>query len=283
MLMIFVVGHQAQKSKFSTTQYGGKFEVPESFHYIERIDSGLTLPANLKRLNSSAESWSEYSAVLQNLDKSADQEFYGLYHYRTFLKLGFISAPPLPLCLRSFVLKRQKRILEKDPSKVYVGRVSQNPWNQYLTEFPENLVVLQKGCEIFDRVFDLPPNTSHNILINEVFLYAKNIFISEKNFFEDWFFKSQEIITMLDQEFGSELHGRWGGYIMERLFSAHISIGLKSGKFEICPCDFQVFVPLKNFPKSFWKFLPGATVSFVSKYPRIRMLLRKIRKFYIGK
>jgi hypothetical protein len=87
---------------------------------------------------------------------------------------------------------------------------------------PESIHILQAACEIYDTEVELSKETSEARLKSKNYYYPRNIFLTDTSFFEEWLSHSFRIAKKLDARFDNTPDNRWGGFVLERLFTLFV-------------------------------------------------------------
>jgi len=181
-------------------------------HQVTSIDNlpGPTLP------------WSEYAQFFSSFPLSEEIEMYGLMQYRCAINFESEATSDVFSNKVEF-FKRQVSYMDEYYDRVVVSNrlnFDCSLWDQYLTWHRRNAPLLVQACGQF---FDITGNDAQRYLSTESSLYSRNIFLAPVDFAQRWHDVSLEIAKYLhatDNE--HKTNDRWGGFILERLFSAFV-------------------------------------------------------------
>lgn len=215
-IRIAVVGHNQNKGK-----------LPSNFEYIRRISDTSLFPSinTTHKFDSPSYVWSEYAAWWENSDIAMNATTTGLYHYRCVLNLDRISFDALPRHFLKGQLDRQKKNLDRDNHFLIVGNpniVEGNVWEHFCLSHPESEKLLSIACEFYDEITVKKKGTSLLRLKRTNSYYPRNIFVTNSSFGKQWLLISFNIAQMLDQTNENKPTNRWGGFILERLFTLYV-------------------------------------------------------------
>ena len=188
------------------------YDISVNKHQVTSIDDlpGPTLP------------WSEYAQFFTSFPLSQGIETYGLMQYRCAINFESNATSELFSNKVEF-LKRQVPYMDEYHSRVVVSnrlKFDCSLWDQYLTWHRSNAYLLVQACGQF---FDITGKDAHKYLSTESSLYSRNIFLAPVDFAQRWHDLSLKIAKRLHA--ADEAHktdDRWGGFILERLFSAFV-------------------------------------------------------------
>jgi hypothetical protein len=216
IIRIAVVGHHQNYGK-----------LPSNFEYIKRISDTSLLPSinTTHKFHSPSYVWSEYAAWWENSDIAMNATTTGLYHYRCVLNLDPISFDALPRHFLRGQLARQKKHLNRDTHFLIVGNpniVEGNVWEHFCLSHPESEKLISIACEFYDAITEKKKGTSLLRLKSTNCYYPRNIFVTNSSFGKQWLQISFKIAEMLDQTSEPKPTNRWGGFILERLFTLYV-------------------------------------------------------------
>ena len=207
---------------------------PEGYkNYFSLGDTNLKFPA----------AWSEV-AVLLSLDSLTENcPVMGLQHYRRFFifdgttKHSHVSMMP---ALREDFVKSQLEFLdiEIEIDNILVPKkwkFNESAWDQFISHHPELGVLMSLACEQFDILTKkyFGDISSQSILQESNYLFPYNMFLGKIEFYLEWKEILEKLVIYLeDAAMDSQdlLRPRWGGYIIERLFSVFIVLSQRSGR-----------------------------------------------------
>lgn len=200
--------------------------------YIEvyRTDSPQEFEHNIYQLEgikSPIVSWSEYGQFFHPFPLDENIDTFGLVHYRCMLDLedkeeySYI----LPYAERKNFYEKQVPLLDRFYGNIIVGEPLEfecSTWDQFSNPFPDIEKTFLLACKKFDMI--VGDVDSEYILKSTHKLYSRNIFIAPASVAKGWYEISREIVKYLDTVAPHGTDPRWGGYILERLFSVYISL-----------------------------------------------------------
>jgi len=211
-------------------------DLPYPYYEMVRTDS-YDLSANkhqvisLKDLPGPTLPWSEYAQLFTSFPLSTGIETYGLMHYRC--AINFESEETLDVFSnRVDFFKRQVSYMNMYYDQIVVGSRLNFPvsaWDQYCHFHRPHEPLLEFACNEF---FDATGYDAQTHLRSETFLYPRNMFVAPVNFAQRWHDVSLKVAKYLDtldspsKTATGGIEGyqvdRWGGYILERLFSVFV-------------------------------------------------------------
>ncbi len=224
-----VVGHQMPTLR-----------IPEQLGYVPRWRIKNSLVTNLEpphTFTSASFVWSEYSTLFENYQDFNDAEIVGVYHYRCILNLQKIPTDCLPRFVMPFLLRRQVKVFNNLKNEIVVGKPNVSKLS-LLADFeslhPKFLSALEDACNEYDKITDRS-NSSYQTLATTKDFIPRNIFISKGVFAREWICLAHQIAVKLDIKYGGTFQNdeRWGGYVLERLFSVFVFDYSKSNRVEI--------------------------------------------------
>lgn len=188
------------------------YDLSVNKHQVTNINDlpGPTLP------------WSEYAQFFTSFPLSEGTEMYGLMHYRCAINFESKDTSDLFSNKVEF-FKRQVPYMDEYQDRVVVSnrlKFDCSLWDQYLMWHRHNEPLLVQACNKF---FDLTGSDAQKYLSTETSLYARNIFLAPVDFAQRWHYVSLKIAKYLhaaDEAY--KTNDRWGGFILERLFSAFV-------------------------------------------------------------
>ena len=202
----------------------------ESFdNYIDEID-GLNHPLLV---------WSEYPAFMKSFPLPEDIKTFGLMHYRCLLGLDpHLSGSVINKNFyeRYDFAKHQLSFLSMYSNKLVVGEPLNwtfwgvTAWQQFKDCHGDAIDSLELACSVFDSLTGLK---SKEILNTKTVLYSRNIFLAPVEFANEWYRIAYEVMKVLDKSEITTKADRWGGYILERLFSVYVVSNMVSRKYEV--------------------------------------------------
>jgi hypothetical protein len=194
---------------------------------------------------STGTAWSEYGPLFENPESFSDQySDIALFHYRCILKPLRWLPGRCPFVVRSILLKVVPFTLRLNGNNVYVGKrfeLNDSVWNHFVTPYPQFKQIMIAGALEFDRLTSIPVGTSEEMLKSTNLLYPRNIFFGHQSFANEWLEISFKIAKHLDTVFPEPKEDRWGGYVLERLFSVYLQQQQLSGKIRIIEKDLLYF------------------------------------------
>lgn len=215
-ICIAVIGHQ----DFDKS-------IPAEYRFIRRTsDTGLTLDfEDVYKFRAPSYVWSEYAAWFENSKLINGSDISGLFHYRCALNLLPFSLPTFPFALMAKFLSLQAKAMTKQDNFLYVGlpnELSTSVWEQFEDAHPESISILQEACRLYDSEVASLGLSAEDRLKTMSFYYPRNIFITDTSFSEKWLKTSFSIAKKLDQVFEETPQNRWGGFVLERLFTLFV-------------------------------------------------------------
>ena len=212
-----VVGHLKDPGNF-----------PKDFHYVSRKDDlQLSQQVDSKYIfNSTGLAWSEYAAWFENPELTQNSEnCVGLLTYRCTLSPFIFFPRVLPFKLRHFVLQIVHKVLVNEKQVFYVGKplkLTPNVWEHFVTPYQQFEEIMLAAAEVYDQIMGNSKDFSRETLNSTTLMYPRNIFIGPKDVADEWLQTSFAIAKKLDQLFPEPKDDRWGGYVLERLFSLFV-------------------------------------------------------------
>jgi hypothetical protein len=179
----------------------------------------------VKGLPGPALTWSEYAQFFNSFPLNENIEIYGLMHYRCALNFKS-NKVKMNYSERDRFFRKQSDLFDKYKNKIVVGTKLQfttTAWDQYCSpsEHAANIPIMEKACEKF---YELTGYDAKQHLQSTNYLYSRNIFISPPDFAVRWYKISLEIATYMNlMDSPHKTNDRWGGFILERLFSVYVS------------------------------------------------------------
>lgn len=185
----------------------GTSSLPDPFVEVRRQDCEF-----IQGLRTSTFFWSEYPALLSRPAK-------GWLHYRCVLDPTGCIMSPFPWESRSGVLSLLGRMY--DPGVTYVGEDTchdRTMWDHFVGHHPEAESFFTSGCEIYRS---LTGDNAIRYMRKKKGFAGRNMIVGP--LVEEWSVLAKKIIIELDKfaEFSKE--DRYGGYVLERLFSFFVS------------------------------------------------------------
>jgi hypothetical protein len=122
-------------------------------------------------------------------------------------------------------LSNQLKKFEKLDNFLAVGKpnfVSDSVWDQYLHSHPDSIHMLELACQKYDEIFGLNRGTSMRRLKELKYYYPRSIFLTDTKFMQNWLNNSFAIAQELDKKVNEFPENRWGGFVLERLFTLFV-------------------------------------------------------------
>lgn len=216
------------------------------------MDLSPTLPSN-HNFNADSFVWSEYGAWFENSSILTNVDISGLYHYRCALNFFSWSLRDLPTNLRYAFLKLQIPKIDAYQNFLAVGEpnfVQEGVWGHFLAAHPESENILVSACNYYDSILKHPQGTAESRIIQSKFYYPRNIFVSDTNFGKVWMELSFKIAVALDTEFPNAPNNRWGGFVLERIFSLFVEDFAAENEITIRTYQQVYFIPLIPWVKT---------------------------------
>jgi hypothetical protein len=214
--------------------------------------------------------WGEVIPLLKANQSQA--EITGLFHYRrfiiprTFLKFETIN---LDFRMRERVAYSLLKKLRKSTGQVYVpkaldlSRLNQTVYSNFESTHFDSISLLHLGAA---KLQDHFKNRGLNVDILELLrtqtkLHSCNIVIAPADVFERWRNALLGIVEELDRT-GPEkelvgYQSRWGGFVIERLFSTWISIEKEHFGLRVEECSTILFHEKLNIGMRYHNYLGG--------------------------
>jgi hypothetical protein len=202
-------------------------DLPKGYIYLER-QSDLKMTPDLESAHqflAPAYVWSEYAAWFENSKLLLNCELAGLFHYRCALSVKSNSHNLLPNFYRGRFLNKQRKQFSKLSNFLAVGSLNVldgSVWDQFQQNHPDLLQILELACAKYDALCEQPPGTSKFRLQKLTGYYPRNIFLTDSSFMQDWMKTSFEIATHLDSKSKNFPNDRWGGFVLERIFTLFV-------------------------------------------------------------
>lgn len=184
-------------------------------------------------VNSPTISWSEYAQFFYAFPLPETVRTFGFIHYRSMLDLRQENShmSSLPYSQRKEFAQKQLDSINHYNDRVVIGMPLTFPcssWQQFVDCHPKCEPALKDACKFFDSMFSEFNINSENILKSNNFLYSRNMFISPVWFANKWSKIALDIVKYLDDKKPEGADDRWGGFILERLFSVYVHINMHS-------------------------------------------------------
>ncbi len=190
------------------------------------------------------EVWSEVAVFLNLLDFSRNSTFVGLQHYRRFFLLDETSKYDLvstPMWKRNEIVESGISKLNLNPKDVIVPskwKMDNNAWDQFVNNHPMLENLLTQGTHELDLLLKpiFGEIDSQAILKDSYFLFPYNMFIGHSDFYSEWKSILCPIIEKMEvlADDSKETNGnRWGGYLVERLFSVFVTLSQSQQRWNI--------------------------------------------------
>jgi hypothetical protein len=205
-------------------------------YYVERLD-GLESPLG---------SWAEIAPLIKGGEMFPAAQYLGLQHYRRIFALdvdsgssGIITTSYLD---RYKLANHQIPAIQRLLNTVVIPLPEARPTNLYddfKIHHKDLIDGLNAACEVFDSETALrfKSETAREYLKNTNQLHPYNMFLGPRDFYEEWRNLLLKIMHKLD-EMRDQLpiagpQKKWGGFIIERLFSAYMFQIIQEGKWEV--------------------------------------------------
>lgn len=236
-MSIAVVGHQ-QSSPI----------LPKGFKYIRRKSEVYVSPSSLGDHDFKTPSWmwSEYSAWFENPELATNSRITGLYHYRCVLNLSSRRYSSLPRCVRYPFLIIQRLSLKRLKVFLIVGEpnlVEVSVWNQFQEAHFESENLLTAACSFYDSFVESKKEPAELRLRSMKKYYPRNIFVTDSHFGKEWLNLSYELARALDDTVKNLPNNRWGGFVLERIFSLYVEDFLDENKVGFLLAQQTYFTP----------------------------------------
>jgi hypothetical protein len=251
-ISILVIGHTENK-----------YKLPNDFKFIQRTSpKNLNVPGPYRFRNSSLV-WSEYSAWFENMQFLKGGNITGVCHYRCVLNMSRLNLAFLPFQFRRIVLGKTRSELAKLQNFLIVGKPISTPtgmWQQFYDCHPKSISALEFACDKYDELMGAKLSTTFDRMKNETKFITRNIFITDTTFSIKWSQISLEIAKQLDNNFFEEFDDRWGGFVLERLFSLYVEDFVKENNPNLIFANFLYFLDFSKWitsciPASFKKLI----------------------------
>lgn len=172
--------------------------------------------------------YSEYAAFFSCFPLPEDVQMFGLFHYRCMLALDpSLFANVFPYSARKVFAENQVKFLDLYKDKLVIAHplVFDSVWKQFCESHPTLVDTLILACKYFDSLYGYyDMMQSEKSLKLATHLYSRNLFVSTSDFALGWRNKAKLMVEYLDTIRPENPPDRWGGFILERLFSAHVSL-----------------------------------------------------------
>lgn len=217
--LIVVAGHMKVNAEELDGSYMEVYrsESEEFKHRVYFIDG----------VDSPSITWSEYAQLLYALPLPEDVDTFGFMHYRSMLDLTrtYSNLQTISFSLRKHFSEVQESEVDKYAGKIVVGEKLQFPnsaWQQFVDCHPNSEKMLWLACKKFDTMFD--SMDSESVLKSRSYIYSRNMFVAPAWFANSWGKISLDVIKYLDENAQDGCEERWGGFILERLFSVYVDM-----------------------------------------------------------
>ena len=234
--IMLMIGHQVDLGPFPP---GVIYLRRESDDYLnQKVDP-------VYQFHSSGTAWSEYGPIFENPEHISNQRAgISLVHYRCILKPMRLIPNRLPFKFRSAVLRMSSFMLRPNKTKTYVGtrfRLHTNVWDHFVLPYAHLETIMVAGARELDRIMGFPPGRSEELLKATNLMYPRNIYSAHQDFALEWLQISFAIAKHLDQLFPEPRDDRWGGFVLERLFSVFVQQKNESGAIQVIEKDLVYF------------------------------------------
>ena len=261
---VLVVGHEQNKHK-----------LPSGFNFVKRSSDGLLSIKGERSFQTSSLVWSEYSAWFENVIIFEGKKITGVLHYRCILNLNEFRFNELPIQLRRVLIQQLKFKISRLENFIIVGTPLSTPlgmWKQYQDCQPDSIEALEFACLEYDKIVGRAEGTTLDRVKNSSKFITRNIFISDTNCTLEWSHLALEIAKKLDLAFAGKFKDRWGGFVLERIFSIFIEDYVTSRKVNLIHAGHLYFTPLRTWIKrGIWAILRRATKNrFTNIYSKVR-------------
>ncbi len=243
-------------------------------HYASEEQFSLKFP----------KAWSEV-AILLNLDSFASgSSIVGLAHYRRFFILNGFGNESIRYVFpgkRSAFLKSQVKYLELMKDYIVVPRkvdFTISAWDQFIEAHDDLEELMNYSCAELDIFLEplFGKISSKQVLKDSNSLYPFNMFIGKIEFYQEWREILGGLVTEIEDrviDIEANLPPRWGGFIVERLFSVYITLCISSGRWELTEKTVATF----NAPP-FWRRSFLRIEQILTSERKIRSLARLVRR-----
>jgi hypothetical protein len=194
-------------------------------HYVTKSMSSLKFP----------EAWSEIAVLLEFDAFIGDSKIVGLQHYRRFFSfnteiIGAIDSRPASE--RNEYVENQMQSLLEIERQVVIPRkweFPENVFEQFVLCHPMLEELFLFTLKEFDKLLRpfFGTHSTLDIMQQKNFLYPLSMFIGPREFYSEWISILNSLIPKVEEhstKFDGQLGERWGGYIVERLFSIYITL-----------------------------------------------------------
>ncbi len=255
---IIVVGHEHRHPIF-----------PLGYRYVTRASEKLTVlkQGSLYHFRSPSLAWSEYSAFFENSDQFVNKQVTGLMHYRCLLNTISRDFGVMAYWMRFVLLRSQSKALLRTQPYIYVGRrnhTNLGVWEQFVEHHPESEPILRLACLKYDDLTSANPGDSENRLRTLPDYIPRNIFLTNTDFTHWWLDTSISIAIFLDSELEEYPVDRWGGFVLERLFTLGVEDFVRENQIEIKMFQQVYFFPLLDWTKILLSRMKQKTLRLIS-------------------
>lgn len=228
--------------------------LPEWARYIRRkSDARLNHDMNSQDVfTSTGLAWSEYAAWFENSKILDECEVKGLAHYRCVLNLYKFNLGYLPVFARYIFLKIQAHKYKKISNVLIVGVPNKTKYSvldQFSSSHPESIEILMEACKIYDELIGIGSKQSILRLEEMVEYFPRSIFLTDSNFYSDWLRYSYEIARELDKCILNFPNNRWGGFVLERIFTLFVLDYSRSSNLKIIEAEQVYFLTNSEWMK----------------------------------
>jgi hypothetical protein len=202
-----------------------KYRLPENFKFVQRRSEEILAINKFQHFRNSSLVWSEYSAWFENVHELNEGPITGVIHYRCAINTTRFNFSSLPMRYRIYFLKKLAAYVENRTNFILVGKPISTPkgmWQQYYDCEPGSISALELASEIYDEITDsIKGTTLHRLHTTNEFT-IRNIFVTDTDFSKNWSVMALEIAKRLDEILVDQYNGRWGGFVLERIFSLYL-------------------------------------------------------------
>lgn len=167
---------------------------------------------------------SEYGAYLEDF---REERIYGLMHYNCFLNFLSDKEEQVSFVLRKPVTDQMYQTYANmsvwldSTEKVILANphiTGCSNWDQFVSCHRDLEQALFEACKLYKLYTGT--DAEHKLRYGYE-LYYRNIVLGSSKLISNWLFIARTIVNDMRQWNISTTHDRWGGYILERLFSVH--------------------------------------------------------------
>lgn len=219
--LFVVAGHAKVNAEELTAPYLEVYR-SDSEEFTNRV-------TEIEGIKSPTITWSEYAQFFYSFPLKKDIKTFGFMQYRSMLDLSGTRAnlSYLPFNSRKSFCDIQLGLVDGYKEKIVVGEKLDFPcsaWKQFTDCHPNSEDMLRIACKEFDSMFDKLKIDSEKILRSNDYIYSRNMFIAPVWFANSWNEIALNMVKYLDDNAQDGCEERWGGFILERLFSVYVYI-----------------------------------------------------------